>query len=151
MTYVFTCTRPLYAVVPLCNLKTFLPPSDPYATCQLLLHTVYRRLCMPEDALSASGPLPQSLSSYCRFLIHIRMNFPRRIGSLRIAIHEFSMRVALMNPGPIPVILPFQVVSPVEYSPASVPRNRLFSLERSWLSRRLFCTAPYGRADGGMP
>jgi hypothetical protein len=44
------------------------------------------------------------------------MNFDRRAGSLRIATQEFSMRVDRMNPEPMPVMLPFLVVSPVEYS-----------------------------------
>lgn len=35
--------------------------------------------------------------------LHTRINFPRRAGSLRIATQEFSMRVARMNPDPIPV------------------------------------------------
>ena len=47
---------------------------------------------------------------------HTRSNFPRSTGSLRIATHEFSMRVALMNPGPMPVICPLCSVSPVESS-----------------------------------
>jgi hypothetical protein len=47
---------------------------------------------------------------------HIRVNFARRTGSLRIAIHEFSMRIARMNPEPIPVMRPFRVVSPEEFS-----------------------------------
>ena len=35
---------------------------------------------------------------------------------MRIAAHEFSMRVALMNPEPIPVMRPFRSVSPEECS-----------------------------------
>ena len=35
---------------------------------------------------------------------------------MRIAAHEFSMRVALMNPGPMPVMRPLCMVSPVESS-----------------------------------
>ena len=37
-------------------------------------------------------------------------------GSLRIAVQEFSIRVALINPDPIPVMRPLATVSPVEYS-----------------------------------
>lgn len=47
---------------------------------------------------------------------HIRLNFARRTGSLRIAIHEFSTSADLMNPDPIPVMRPFRSVSPDEYS-----------------------------------
>jgi hypothetical protein len=44
------------------------------------------------------------------------VNFERRTGSLRMAIQEFSIRVDLMNPDPMPVMPPFATVSPVEYS-----------------------------------
>jgi hypothetical protein len=46
----------------------------------------------------------------------MRVNFERRTGSLRMAIQEFSIRVDLMNPDPMPVMPPFATVSPVEYS-----------------------------------
>ncbi len=47
---------------------------------------------------------------------HMRLNFARSTGSLRIAIHEFSMSADLMNPDPMPVMRPFRSVSPDEYS-----------------------------------
>ena len=47
---------------------------------------------------------------------HMRENFARSTGSFRIAVQEFSMRVALINPDPMPVMPPFRSVSPEEYS-----------------------------------
>ncbi len=47
---------------------------------------------------------------------HTRVNLPRSTESLRIAPHEFSIRVARMNPGPMPVMCPFYIRSAVEYS-----------------------------------
>ena len=47
---------------------------------------------------------------------HIRLNFARRTGSLRMAAQEFSTSIDRMKPEPIPVIRPFRSVSPDEYS-----------------------------------
>ena len=61
-----------------------------------------------------------------------RMNLERRAGSFRIATHEFSIRVDLMNPDPIPVICPFRSVSPVECSLLVSPKKLaiLFPLKK---------------------
>ena len=116
VTYVFTCTRPLYAVVPLCNLKTFLSPPDP-----LLPGNSHCVRCAGDDACPKTYYQHPGHCYNCLLLTASSSPYAHELPkkdrrSLRIAIHEFSMRVALMNPGPIPVILPFQVASPVEYS-----------------------------------
>ena len=53
--------------------------------------------------------------------LHILLNLFRSTGSFLMATQEFSTRVALMNPEPMPVIFPFLVDSPVEYSPGVSP------------------------------
>ena len=65
--------------------------------------------------------------------LHTRENFASRTGSFRIAIQEFSMRVALMNPDPIPVIRPFTSVSPDQFS-LQVSRTKLAIFLPVWNS-----------------
>lgn len=114
----------MYAVVPHGNLKTFFSIVSS-VTQKIarqfypLLHHSNRIRCTGEYTRpEAYDKCPAAMIAF--FLLppprHMRVNLERRTGSLRIAIQEFSMRVDRINPEPIPVMLPFETVSPVEYS-----------------------------------